>query len=66
MEEFPASKVHLQPATWLTGSFPADVCPDITGQFGCAHRAKLRISVGGGGGDGTTIRNWVGTEVSDK
>ena len=50
MEEFPASKVHFQPATWLTGSFPADVCPDITGQFGCAHTAKLRISVGGGGG----------------
>ena len=22
MEEFPASKVHLQPATWLTGKFP--------------------------------------------
>ena len=22
MEDFPASKVHLQPATWLTGKFP--------------------------------------------
>ena len=27
MEEFPASKVHLQPD--LLGSFPADICPDI-------------------------------------
>ena len=23
VEEFPASKVHLQPATWLTGKFPS-------------------------------------------
>ena len=23
MEEFPASKVHLQPSTWLTGKFPS-------------------------------------------
>ena len=23
MEEFLASKVHLQPATWLTGKFPS-------------------------------------------
>ena len=39
MEEFPASKVRLQPD--LLGSFPADVCPDITAQFGCGHRAKF-------------------------
>ena len=58
MEEFPASKVtyNLQPD--LLGSFPADVCPDITGQFGCGHRAKFSPSVGvcvcvwGGGGGG--------------
>ena len=53
MEEFPASKVHLQPG--LLESFPADVCPDITGQFGCGLRAKFkkfRPSVGGGRGGG--------------
>ena len=33
----------------LLGSFPADVCPDITGQFGCGHRAKFTPSVRGGG-----------------
>ena len=27
----------------------ADVCPDITGQFGRGHRAKFRPSLGGGG-----------------
>ena len=26
-----------------------DVCPDITGQFGCGPRAKFRPSVRGGG-----------------
>ena len=44
MEEFPASKVHLQRYNLqpdLLGSFPADVCPDITSQFGCDHRPKL-------------------------
>ena len=57
MEEFPASKVHLQPD--LLGSFPAIVCPDLSGQFGCDHRAKVRPSVvvggGGGGGGGEVI-----------
>ena len=38
MEEFLASKEYLQPD--LLGSFPADVCPDITGQFGSGHRAN--------------------------
>ena len=33
------------------GSFPADVCPDITGQFGCGHRETFRplVSEGVGG-----------------
>ena len=31
----------------LLGRLSADVCPDITGQFGCGHRAKFRLSVGG-------------------
>ena len=31
----------------LLGSLSADVCSDITGQFGCGHRAKFRLSVGG-------------------
>ena len=46
MEEFRASKVtyNLQPD--LLGSFPGDVCPDITVQFGCGHRAKFSPSVG--------------------
>ena len=48
MEEFPASKVHLQPD--LLGSFPADVCPDIAGQFGCGHRGKVQTFSGGEGG----------------
>ena len=51
MEEFPASKVHLQPATWLTGKFPSRrMYPSITGQFGCGLRAQLRPSVVRGGG----------------
>ena len=33
----------------LLGSFPADVCPGITGQLGCGHRAKFRPSLGGRG-----------------
>ena len=39
----------------LLRSFPAFVCPDLIGQFGCGHRAKLTPSVGGE----------VGGEVSD-
>ena len=55
----PARRTYnLQPD--LLGSFLADVCPDITGQFGCGHRAKFRplvfvvvcVCVGGGGGGG--------------
>ena len=39
---------NLQPD--LLGSFrPADVCPDITGQFGCGHTEKFSPSVGVGG-----------------
>ena len=37
MEEFPASKVHLQPATSLTGKFPS--------RRMCGHLAKFRYSV---------------------
>ena len=45
MEEFLASKVHIQPVQPdLLGGFPADVCPHITGQFRCGH------SGAGGGG----------------
>ena len=36
----------------LLGSFPANESPDITGQFGCGHRAKFSPSVGGKGGGG--------------
>ena len=57
MEEFPASKVHLQPG--LLGSFPSQQTYVhiwyLTGQFGCDHRAKFSPSVvvaGGGGGGG--------------
>ena len=57
MEEFPASKVHLQPTTWLTRSFPADVCPDITGQFWCGHRAKFTPQQWGGGGVSDQIKS---------
>ena len=46
MEEFPARKVHLQPD--LLERFTADVCPDITDQFGCGHREKFGPSVGRG------------------
>ena len=41
------------------GSFPADVCRDITGQFGCSHREKFRPSVSGGGGVGGGGGFWV-------
>ena len=44
------------PTTWLQPdlleSFPADVIPDITGQFGCRHRAKFSRSVEKGGETG--------------
>ena len=46
-EEFPASKVHLQPD--LLGSFPADVCPDINGQFGSGQTAEFSPSGRGEG-----------------
>ena len=49
MEEFPASKVHIQPVQPdLLGGFPADVCPHITGQFRCGRSE-------GGGGVGVEI-----------
>ena len=73
MEEFRASKVtyNLQPD--LLGSFPADVCPDITGQFGCGHRAQFSPSVGvcvkGGRGPKGEIHPYSrgeGKETSDK
>ena len=50
MEEFPASKVHLynlKPD--LIGSFPGDVRPDITGQFGCGLKGEIHPFSGGGG-----------------
>ena len=50
MEEFPASKMHYNLQPELPGSFPADVCADVTGQFGCGHRTKFSPSVGVGGG----------------
>ena len=37
---------NLQPD--LLGRFTADVCPDITDQFGCGHREKFGPSVGRG------------------
>ena len=56
MEESPASKVHLQPATWLTGKFPSRRMSRHL-QLGCGHRAQFR-SWGGitGGGE---VRKWV-------
>ena len=61
MDEFPASKLsctyNLQPD--LLESFPADVCPDITVQFGCDHRAKFSPS-GEGWGGGGSVGNWCG------
>ena len=49
MEEFPASKVHLQPATWLTGKFPRRRMSRHHRPVGSGHRAKLSPSVGRGG-----------------
>ena len=49
MEEFPASKVHLQPATWLTGKFPRRRMSRHQRPVGSGHRAKLSPSVGRGG-----------------
>ena len=48
MEEFPASKVHLQPATWLTGKFPRRRMSRHRRPVGSGHRAKLSTSVEGG------------------
>ena len=44
---------NVQP--YLLGRFPADVCPNITGQFGCGNNSKFSPSVGRGGGG--SIRN---------
>ena len=49
MEEFPAGKVHLQPATWLTGKFPRRRMSRHHRPVGSGHRAKLSPSVGRGG-----------------
>ena len=49
MEEFPASKVHLQPATWLTGKFPKRRMSRHQRPVGSGHGAKLSPSVGRGG-----------------
>ena len=49
MEEFPAGKVHLQPATWLTGKFPRRLMSRHHRPVGSGHRAKLSPSVGRGG-----------------
>ena len=51
MEEFPASKVHLQPATWLTGKFHRQTYV----RFECGRRAKFSPPVRGRG----SIGNWV-------
>ena len=57
MEEFPASKVHLQPPTSLTGKFPSKRKSRHTGQFGSGHReiSALQWGVVGGGGGGWRV-----------
>ena len=62
MEGFPASKVHLQPATWLTGKFSQQSYVVIG-----RHRAKFSPSVrkGGGGGGSVLWFEWyVNSEIS--
>ena len=49
--------LNLQPD--LLGSFPADVCPDINGQFGCGQTAEFSPSGRGGGGGWVATGNWV-------
>ena len=46
---------NLQPD--LLGSFPAEVCPDITGQFGCGHRENSALHWGWR--ERGSIGNWV-------
>ena len=50
-QEFPASKVHHNLQRDLLASFPANESPDITGQFGCGHRAKFSPSARGREGE---------------
>ena len=50
VEEFPASKVHLQPESWLTEKFPRRRMSRHHRLVGSGHRAKLSPSVGRGGG----------------
>ena len=63
MEGFPASKVHLQPATWVTGNFSQQSYVVIG-----RHRAKFSPSVrgrGGGGGGAVLLFEWyVNSEIS--
>ena len=53
---------NLQPD--LLESFPSDVCPDITVQFGCGHRAKFSPSEEGGGGGVGRKLVWSSGEIN--
>ena len=67
MEEFLASKVHLQPATCNLTYW--EVSQQMYIQTLLASLAVVigkKFSPFVGGEEGTTIRNWVGTKVSDK
>ena len=57
LEEFPDSKVHLQPATWLTGKFPSKRMSRHYWPVWCGYRAKIRSSVGEG--EGRLVGKWV-------
>ena len=58
MEEFPASKVHLQPATWVTGTFPSRRMSRHYWPVWVWPKGKIYTFSGGGGGvgGGKTIR----------
>ena len=56
MEEFPASKVHLKRATWLTGKFPSRCMSRRYWPVWVWPKAKIYTFSGGGGGGEKAIR----------
>ena len=54
--EFPDSKVHLQPATWLTGKFLSKRMSRHYWPVWCGHRGKIGSS---GRGGGELVGKWV-------
>ena len=68
MEEFPASKVHLQPAAWLTGKFPSKRTSRHYWPLWVLPKGEVQPfswAVGGGGGEGRFLTNNTNNTILD-